>query len=141
MATKKTRDLIIGYARKSKEDTGRNNVSISTQQELCKKYADDRDCKFIFFSDVNKTGDNLNRPEFLKMLEYVKAHAHKLNIPMEVFENWNIHLHVPEGAIPKDGPSAGITMATAIASALTQRRVKENIAMTGEISICGKVKF
>jgi ATP-dependent Lon protease len=72
-------------------------------------------------------------------LEYVKAHAHKLNIPMEVFENWNIHLHVPEGAIPKDGPSAGITMATAIASALTQRRVKENIAMTGEITLRGKV--
>lgn len=72
-------------------------------------------------------------------LEYVKAHAHKLNIPVEVFKNWNIHLHVPEGAIPKDGPSAGITMATAIASALTQRRVKENIAMTGEITLRGKV--
>ena len=78
MATKKTRDLIIGYARKSKEDTGRNNVSISTQQALCKKYADDRGCKFIFFSDVNKTGDNLNRPEFQKMLEYVKAHKDRI---------------------------------------------------------------
>ncbi len=72
-------------------------------------------------------------------LEYVKAHADKLNIPMEVFDNWNIHLHVPEGAIPKDGPSAGITMATAIASAFTQRSVKENIAMTGEITLRGKV--
>ncbi len=72
-------------------------------------------------------------------LEYVKAHADKLDIPIEVFNNWNIHLHVPEGAIPKDGPSAGITMATAIASALTQRRVKENIAMTGEITLRGKV--
>ena len=72
-------------------------------------------------------------------LEYVKAHADKLDIPMEVFDNWNIHLHVPEGAIPKDGPSAGITMATAIASAFTQRSVKENIAMTGEITLRGKV--
>lgn len=72
-------------------------------------------------------------------LEYVKAHADKLEIPVEIFDNWNIHLHVPEGAIPKDGPSAGITMATAIASALTQRRVKENLAMTGEITLRGKV--
>ena len=72
-------------------------------------------------------------------LEYVKSHADKLNIANEVFENWNIHLHVPEGAIPKDGPSAGITMATALASAFTQRRVKKNIAMTGEITLRGKV--
>ncbi len=72
-------------------------------------------------------------------LEYVKAHADKLNIPVDIFEKWNIHLHVPEGAIPKDGPSAGITMATAIASALTQRRVKKNVAMTGEITLRGKV--
>lgn len=78
MATKKTRDLIIGYGRKSKEDKGRNNISISTQQELCKKYADDRGCKFIYFSDVNKTGDNLNRPEFQKMLEYVKKYRDRI---------------------------------------------------------------
>ncbi len=72
-------------------------------------------------------------------LEYVKAHAADLNIDQKVFDNWNIHVHVPEGAIPKDGPSAGITMATAIASALTQRKVKANIAMTGEITLRGKV--
>ena len=72
-------------------------------------------------------------------LEYIKSHAEELAIPYEIFEKWNIHLHVPEGAIPKDGPSAGITMATALASALTQRRVKPNIAMTGEITLRGKV--
>ncbi|NDW12709.1 endopeptidase La [Bacteroides sp. 214] len=72
-------------------------------------------------------------------LEYIKAHASLLNIDKEVFDNWNIHIHVPEGAIPKDGPSAGITMATSLASALTQRKVKADLAMTGEITLRGKV--
>jgi ATP-dependent Lon protease len=72
-------------------------------------------------------------------LEYIKAHAGQFGLTPEVFEQWNIHLHVPEGAIPKDGPSAGITMATAIASAFTQRKVRKNIAMTGEITLRGKV--
>ena len=72
-------------------------------------------------------------------LEYIKAHASILNLDEEIFDNWNIHIHVPEGAIPKDGPSAGITMATSLASALTQRKVKANLAMTGEITLRGKV--
>ena len=72
-------------------------------------------------------------------LEYIKAHASLLNIDEEIFENWNIHIHVPEGAIPKDGPSAGITMATSLASALTQCKVKANLAMTGEITLRGRV--
>ena len=72
-------------------------------------------------------------------LEYIKAHAAQLDIAPTVFENWNLHVHVPEGAIPKDGPSAGITMATSLASALTQRRVKANLAMTGEITLRGRV--
>ena len=72
-------------------------------------------------------------------LEYVKAHAEKLNIDYRIFDNWNIHIHVPEGATPKDGPSAGITIATSIASALTQRKVRKNTAMTGEITLRGKV--
>lgn len=72
-------------------------------------------------------------------LEYIKAHAQKLDIDYRVFDNWNIHVHVPEGAVPKDGPSAGITMATSIASALTQRLVRKNLAMTGEITLRGKV--
>lgn len=72
-------------------------------------------------------------------LEYVKAHADVLDIDYRIFDNWNIHIHVPEGATPKDGPSAGITIATSIASALTQRKVRKNTAMTGEITLRGKV--
>ncbi len=72
-------------------------------------------------------------------LEYIKAHAEQLGIDHRIFDNWNIHIHVPEGAVPKDGPSAGITIATSIASALTQRKVRKNIAMTGEITLRGKV--
>ena len=83
-------------------------------------------------------GDVMKESAKLAM-EYVKAHADVLGINPEIFEKWNIHLHVPEGAIPKDGPSAGITMATAIASAYTQRKVKSHIAMTGEITLRGKV--
>lgn len=72
-------------------------------------------------------------------LEYVKAHVDLLGIDYRIFENWNIHIHVPEGATPKDGPSAGITIATSIASAITQRKVRKNTAMTGEITLRGKV--
>ena len=72
-------------------------------------------------------------------LEYVKAHAELLNIDPRIFQAWNIHIHVPEGATPKDGPSAGITIATSIASAITQRKVRKNVAMTGEITLRGKV--
>ena len=72
-------------------------------------------------------------------LEYLKAHTCLLNVSEDIFDNWNIHIHVPEGAIPKDGPSAGITMVTSLASALTQRKVKPNLAMTGEITLRGKV--
>lgn len=72
-------------------------------------------------------------------LEYVKAHAVKLGIDANLFETNSIHIHVPEGATPKDGPSAGITIATSIASALTHRKVRANVAMTGEITLRGRV--
>lgn len=72
-------------------------------------------------------------------LEYIHAHAAQFNISEELFENWNVHVHVPEGAIPKDGPSAGVTMVTSLVSAFTQRKVKKNLAMTGEITLRGKV--
>ncbi len=72
-------------------------------------------------------------------LEYLKANADLLELPDTFSEKWNIHIHVPEGAIPKDGPSAGITMAASVASAFTQRKVKKFIAMTGEITLRGKV--
>ncbi len=71
--------------------------------------------------------------------EYLKSHAETLNLDSEVFNKWNVHVHVPEGAIPKDGPSAGVTMVTSLASAFTQRKVKKNLAMTGEITLRGKV--
>ena len=76
---------------------------------------------------------------WLMALQYIKAHADILGIPEDAFEKWNVHIHVPEGAIPKDGPSAGITMATSLASAFTQRKVKARLAMTGEITLRGKV--
>jgi len=72
-------------------------------------------------------------------LEYIKAHADQLNLNYEIFDEYNVHIHVPEGAIPKDGPSAGVTMATALASAFTKRKVRKNLAMTGEITLRGKV--
>ncbi len=75
----------------------------------------------------------------LLALEYMRSHAKEYDIDDRVFDNWNVHIHVPEGAIPKDGPSAGITMATSLASALTQRKVKSGLAMTGEITLRGKV--
>lgn len=72
-------------------------------------------------------------------LEYIHAHAALLGIPEERFDNWNVHIHVPEGAIPKDGPSAGITMVTSLVSAFRQCKVKRNLAMTGEITLRGRV--
>lgn len=72
-------------------------------------------------------------------LEYLKSNASLLDLPDNFSEKWNIHIHVPEGAIPKDGPSAGITMAASIASAFTQRKVKKFMAMTGEITLRGKI--
>jgi len=71
--------------------------------------------------------------------EYLKAHASQLGIDPDIFRKWNVHIHIPEGATPKDGPSAGITMFTALASAFTQRKVRNNLAMTGEITLRGKV--
>jgi ATP-dependent Lon protease len=72
-------------------------------------------------------------------LEYIKSHADNLGIDSQLFEEWNVHIHVPEGAIPKDGPSAGVTMTTALVSAFTKRKVRKNLAMTGEITLRGKV--
>jgi len=72
-------------------------------------------------------------------LEYIKSHADNLGIDSQLFEEWNVHIHVPEGAIPKDGPSAGVTMTTALVSAFTKKKVRKNLAMTGEITLRGKV--
>jgi ATP-dependent Lon protease len=72
-------------------------------------------------------------------LSYIKSRARELDISADVFEKFDIHIHIPEGAIPKDGPSAGITMATALASALSGRKVYKDIGMTGEITLRGKI--
>ncbi len=71
--------------------------------------------------------------------EYIKSHAGDLNIDCEIFNDFNIHIHVPEGATPKDGPSAGVTMVTSMASTFTQRKIKNKLAMTGEMTLRGKV--
>tara|TARA_B100001063_G_scaffold80040_1_gene74438 strand:+ start:3750 stop:6200 length:2451 start_codon:yes stop_codon:yes gene_type:complete len=72
-------------------------------------------------------------------MEYIKSNADDFGINSQVFQNYNVHIHVPEGATPKDGPSAGITMLTSLVSLFTQRKVKKSIAMTGEITLRGKV--
>ena len=68
-------------------------------------------------------------------MEYIKANADKLNINPEVFDKYNVHIHVPEGATPKDGPSAGVSMLTSLVSLFTQQKVKKSLAMTGEITL------
>ncbi len=72
-------------------------------------------------------------------LEYLKSHASALDLPTEIFQKYNVHIHIPEGSTPKDGPSAGVTMFTTLASAFTQRKVMPKMAMTGEITLRGKV--
>lgn len=83
-------------------------------------------------------GDVMKESAILAM-EYIKSHSKLYGIPFELFDSMNVHIHVPEGAIPKDGPSAGITLVTSLISTFTQRKVKPNIAMTGEITLRGKV--
>ncbi len=72
-------------------------------------------------------------------LQYIKSNADSLGIPAALFDNYSVHIHCPEGAIPKDGPSAGVTMVTSLASTFTQRRVRSRLAMTGEITLRGRV--
>lgn len=91
--------------------------------------------------ELSLTGNlgNVMKESASTALTYLKSNAKKYKIDTELFQKRNIHIHVPEGATPKDGPSAGITMMTAIASALTGRRVKPYLAMTGEITLRGQV--
>lgn len=90
------------------------------------------------FTITGNLGNVMKESSSLAM-EYLRAHAEKYDLDPAIFDNWNVHVHVPEGATPKDGPSAGITMLTALASAFTQKRVKARTAMTGEITLRGKV--
>ncbi|MDR1373195.1 MAG: endopeptidase La [Dysgonamonadaceae bacterium] len=94
-----------------------------------------KDCKLTLTGNLG----NVMKESAVLALEYIKAHAPQLGISEKVFERWNVHLHVPEGAIPKDGPSAGITMTVSIVSAFTQRKVRPHVAMTGEMTLRGKV--
>jgi ATP-dependent Lon protease len=90
---------------------------------------------------LNLTGNlgDVMKESAMIALAYLKAHSNDLEIDPDVFRNWDIHVHVPEGATPKDGPSAGITMLTSLASAFTQRKVRKKLAMTGEITLRGTV--
>ena len=99
-------------------------------------------------SPAGKTGDKLtltgNLGDVMKesaviAMQYIKAHADVWNIDRNIFDTHNVHIHVPEGAIPKDGPSAGVTMVTSLVSSFTKRKVRKNLAMTGEITLRGKV--
>jgi ATP-dependent Lon protease len=87
---------------------------------------------------TGQLGDVMKESAFTA-LTYLKSHAADLQIDPRVFDKWDVHVHVPAGAVPKDGPSAGITMLTSLASVFTQRKVKSNLAMTGEITLRGKV--
>src|SRR5690606_29523440 len=92
-------------------------------------------------AELNLTGNlgQVMKESASTALSYIKANYKKLGVDPELFKTKNIHIHVPEGATPKDGPSAGITMLTALTSALTGRKVKPNLAMTGEITLRGIV--
>lgn len=94
-----------------------------------------KDCRLTLTGNL---GDVMKESAIIA-LNYIRSHAIELEIDPELFANNELHIHVPEGAIPKDGPSAGITMVTSIVSAFTQRLVRERIAMTGEITLRGKV--
>ncbi len=91
--------------------------------------------------NINLTGNlgDVMKESATIALEYLKSHAEMLEIDSETFQKWNVHIHVPEGATPKDGPSAGITIFTALASAFTQRKITPGVAMTGEITLRGKL--
>lgn len=87
---------------------------------------------------TGKLGDVM-KESALTALSYLKSHYKEFEIHPRAFDRWDLHIHVPEGAVPKDGPSAGITMLTALASAYTQRKIKPDLAMTGEITLRGRV--
>src|SRR5690606_35321668 len=89
-------------------------------------------------SITGNLGDVMKESATIAMA-YLRANADAFGIDYRLFDQWDVHIHVPAGATPKDGPSAGVTILTALASAFTQRRVKEKLAMTGEITLRGKV--
>ncbi|MDR1381200.1 MAG: endopeptidase La [Tannerella sp.] len=95
-------------------------------------------CKGQNLTVTGNLGDVMKESAVIAM-EYVRSHAGALGIDEAMFEDRNVHIHVPEGAIPKDGPSAGITMVTSLVSAFTRRKIRNNLAMTGEITLRGKV--
>ena len=131
---------IFDYSRKEKED----QIGVVTGLAYTEFGGDILPIEVNYFAGkgnlivTGSLGDVMKESASIAF-DYVKANADLYNIDKELFSKIDLHIHVPEGAVPKDGPSAGITMTTAIVSALTRRPVKSSLAMTGEVTLRGNV--
>jgi ATP-dependent Lon protease len=134
----------LGIAKYHREKPGENEVGVATGLAWTELGGDTISIEVSIMKGkgsltlTGKLGEVM-RESAQAALSYVRSNADKLGLPQDFYKNKEIHIHVPEGAIPKDGPSAGITMAVALVSALTNRPVKKDVAMTGEITLRGRI--